>query len=84
MGYSERYIYGIGIKQGLIFSLLGYFPSLLLSIGLYRVMRALSSFPVYMDWQRAVFVFCLSLGMCAVAAFFALGKIKRADPADLF
>ena len=84
MGYSERYIYGIGIKQGLIFSIMGYFPSLLLSLGLYRVLRGLSSFPVYMDLERAIFVFCLTLGMCAVAAFFALGKIKRADPADLF
>ncbi|MCC6415168.1 MAG: FtsX-like permease family protein [Opitutaceae bacterium] len=84
MGYTERYIYWVGIKQGLIFSFLGYFPSLLLSIGLYRLLRALSSFPVYMDWSRALFVFGLSLGMCAIAAVFALGKIKRADPADLF
>lgn len=84
MGYTERYIYGIGIKQALIFSLLGYLPSLLLSMGLYRILRALSSFPVFMDWQRVFFVFGLTLGMCAIAAFFALGKIKRADPADLF
>ena len=63
---------------------MGYFPSLVLSIGLYRVLRELSSFPVYMDLERAVFVFFLTLCMCAVAAFFALGKIKRADPADLF
>ncbi|MBW7896485.1 MAG: FtsX-like permease family protein [Opitutaceae bacterium] len=84
MGYTERFIYGVGIKQGLIFSLLGYFPALVLSMGLYKILRQLSSFPVFMDWQRAVFVFGLSLGMCAVAAFFALGKIKRADPADLF
>jgi putative ABC transport system permease protein len=84
MGYSERFIYGIGIKQGLIFSIMGYFPSLILSIGLYRVLRELSSFPVYMDLERAIFVFFLTLGMCAIAAFFALGKIKRADPADLF
>lgn len=84
MGYTERYIYGIGIKQGLIFSFLGYFPSFVLSLGLYKVLRALSSFPVFMTWERALFVFALSLGMCAIAAFFALGKIKRADPADLF
>lgn len=84
MGYTERYIYGVGIKQGLIFSLLGYFPSFVLSLGLYKVLRALSSFPVFMTWERAAFVFCLSLAMCAIAAVFALGKIKRADPADLF
>lgn len=84
MGYTERYIYGVGILQGLLFSIMGYVPSLILSFGLYRLLRGLSSFPVYMDLQRALFVLGLTLGMCAIAAIFALGKIKRADPADLF
>jgi putative ABC transport system permease protein len=84
MGYTERYIYGVGITQGLLFSLMGYFPSLALSFLLYRVLRALSGFPVYMDLNRALFVFALTLGMCVIAAALSLGKIKRADPADLF
>jgi len=84
MGYTERYIYGVGIAQGLLFSLMGYFPSLALSFILYRVLRALSGFPVYMDLNRALFVFALTLGMCVIAAALSLGKIKRADPADLF
>jgi putative ABC transport system permease protein len=84
MGYTDRFIYGVGIKQGLLFSMMGYFPSLALSFVLYRVLRAASGFPVYMDLSRAVFVFCLALGMCAIAAILSLGKIKRADPADLF
>ncbi len=84
MGYTERYIYGVGIAQGLLFSLMGYFPSLVLSFVLYRVLRALSGFPVYMDAQRALFVFGLTMAMCVIAAALSLGKIKRADPADLF
>jgi putative ABC transport system permease protein len=84
MGYTARYIYNVGIVQGLLFSLMGYFPSLAISLGLYRLLRELSGFPVYMDFNRAAFVFSLSLGMCAIAAALALGKIKRADPADLF
>ncbi len=84
LGYTERSLYLVGIRQGLIFSLLGYFPALGLSFGLYRLLRTLSSFPVHMDWSRALFVFGLTLGMCALAAVFALGKLKRADPADLF
>ena len=84
MGYTEGSIYRVGITQGLIYSLLGYFPSLLLSILLYRVLRELSGFPVIMDLERALFVFALSLGMCAIAAALSLGRIKRADPADLF
>ncbi len=84
IGYTAGHIYSIGIVQGLLFSLMGYFPSLLISLVLYRVLRALSGFPVYMDFNRAAFVFALSLAMCAIAAALALGKIKRADPADLF
>jgi putative ABC transport system permease protein len=84
MGYTERYIYGVGITQGLYFSLMGYFPSLALSLVLYRILRALSGFPVYMDLGRAAFVFGLAIAMCAIAAALSLGKIKRADPADLF
>lgn len=84
MGYTERYIYGVGIAQGLLFSVMGYIPSLLLSFVLYRVLRALSGFPVYMDVGRATFVFGLVMAMCMIAAALALGKIKRADPADLF
>lgn len=84
MGYTERYIYGVGIAQGLFFAVMGYVPSLLLSLVLYRVLRALSGFPVYMDLGRAVFVIGLVLAMCVIAAALSLGKIKRADPADLF
>ena len=63
---------------------MGYFPSLILSFFLYQVLRALSGFPVYMDVNRAVMVFALTMGMCVIAAALSLGKIKRADPADLF
>ena len=84
LGYTENFIYRIGIYQGLLFSLLGYIPSLLLALGLYRLLRALSGFPVYMDWTRVFGVLGLSLVMCAIAAALSLGKIKRADPADLF
>lgn len=84
MGYSEPFIYGIGIQQGVLFALLGYFPALVLSLSLYRILRVLSGFPVYMDWGRVFGVLGLSLAMCGVAAVFALGKIRRANPADLF
>ena len=84
LGYSEGFIYSVGIQQGLLFSMLGYFPSLLLSFLLYRVLRAASGFPVYMDWSRVLTIFGMTMAMCAIAAFLALGKIKRADPAELF
>ena len=32
----------------------------------------------------AVIVLAMSIGMCAVSGFFAVKKVKTADPADLF
>lgn len=84
LGYPSTAIYGIGIQQGLIFALLAYGPALLLATVLYRVTRALSGFPLYMDLGRAVFVLGLAIAMCLFAAVLSLWKIRRADPASLF
>lgn len=84
LGYPSTSIYGIGIQQGLIFALLAYGPALLLATVLYRVTRALSGFPLYMDLGRAVFVLGLAIAMCLFAAVLSLWKIRRADPASLF
>lgn len=84
IGYSEGYLYRLGIKQGLLFAAMGFVPAWFLSYGLYAMLREIVSFPIYMAPSRTLFVLALTLGMCAIAAVFALGRIKRADPADLF
>lgn len=84
IGYSEGYLYRLGIKQGVLFAAMGFVPAWILSYGLYAVLRDIVAFPIFMDAGRTLFVLALTLGMCAIAAVFALGKIKRADPADLF
>lgn len=84
MGYPETFIYGIGIKQGLIFCLLGYLPSALLAHFLYGVIQKLAGLPLTMELPRALLVLTLSLLMCVAAGAFSLYKVKRADPADLF
>lgn len=84
LGYPSNTIYNIGIQQGLIYAMLAYGPALVLATVLYRVARQLSGFPLYMDVERAGFVFTLALIMCAFAAVFSLWKIRKADPASLF
>ncbi len=84
IGHHNGYIYKVGVQQGLIFSCLGYVPALVLSVYLYRLVRALAKLPMLMDVQRVVFVFGLSLAMCGLAAILALRRVKQADPAELF
>lgn len=84
LGYPTTHIYGVGLRQGLIYALLAYGPAFILASLLYRLARALSGFPVFMDAGRAGLVLALALAMCAFAAVLSLWKIRSADPASLF
>ena len=84
MGYSPVFVYIIGIQQGIIYSILGFIPACILGMLLYNVLHNISGFHLWMPLGRAFFVFMLALLMCSVASMFALGKLRNADPADLF
>ncbi len=84
LGFGNGFIYRIGIVQALIFAVMGFIPALVLSAGVYWVVRVLSRLPMQLTPGLIAFVFGLSLFMCVVSCVLALGKVRRADPADLF
>ncbi len=84
MGYSDRFLSLLVLQQACLYAVLGYVPGLILSLTLYELTASLTSLPIYMTWGRALAVFVLALGMCAVSGMLAMRKVKTADPADLF
>jgi putative ABC transport system permease protein len=84
IGYSQRYLSGVVIRQALVLSLLGYIPAFLVTLGLYELGRREAELPLRMTWDRAVGVLLLAVAMCALSGLLALRKVKSADPADLF
>jgi len=84
MGFKNRMIYGIGVKQALIYAMLSYLPSLLLASMIYRVVHRLSRMPMNMTFSLASFVLVMSLLMCAISCVLGLQKVRRTDPAELF
>ena len=72
------------MSVALIFGVMGFIPALVLSAGVYWVVRVLSRLPMQLTPGLVGFVFGLSLAMCVVSCVLALGKVRRADPADLF
>ena len=84
IGYTNSYLYMVGIKQGLIMSFMGYIPALIFSHFLYNMVESLTKVPTAMGLYRAVFVLLLSLAMCGFASVLALQKVKKADPAELY
>ena len=84
MGFSKYYIYKVGAQQSLLFAMMSYLPALPLGHGVAFLVQKASRLPVYLPWELALFVFLLSLLMCLISGILALGKVRKAAPADLF
>jgi putative ABC transport system permease protein len=59
-------------------------PGLLLSFGLYDISRNATQLPVIMTLPQSVNVFTSIFSMCFISGLLAVGKLRSADPADIF
>jgi putative ABC transport system permease protein len=84
LGYPNRFISGIVIQEAVILGVLGFFPGLLAVGFLSAKAAAATHLPLYITPDRAIFVFVLTLSMCAISALLAVRKAARLDPADVF
>jgi putative ABC transport system permease protein len=84
VGYGPGYLSRVVMTQGILFAILGYLPALVLSFGIYALVRNLADLPMYLTPMRALFVLALSIGMCVLSGLLAVRKVHAADPADLF
>ncbi len=84
MGYSDRYLTGVLAQEILVLAILGFIPGFFLSLGLYQITYSATALPVVMKARRAVIVLSLTLIMCSGSGLIALGKLRSADPADIF
>jgi putative ABC transport system permease protein len=84
MGFNSRFIYGIGVKQALMYALMSYFPALGFAYVVFHVVHALSKMPMDLTPGMAGFVFSMSLMMCIISCILGLQKVRRTDPAELY
>lgn len=84
LGYGDRDVYGVVVRQALIFAGLGFVPAFLLALGLYDLLRTQALVPVTMELGRVAGVAGLTALFCLSATFFAARKLQKAAPADLF
>ncbi len=84
LGYGDGFIYGVVVRQAIIFAVLGFSPACLISAVLYYLLRTQALLPVFMEWGRTGIVAGLTACMCLVATGFAVRKLQAADPAELF
>jgi putative ABC transport system permease protein len=84
MGYTDRYLFGVLMQEALLLAVLGYIPSFFVVSGLYVLAANATMLPIVMTVERAVTVFVMTIVMCTISGFVAMGKLRSADPADIF
>ena len=83
-GFKHRYFLNILFQEALLLAFIGYIPGVLLSLLLYEVTRNATAMPITMTLGRAIVVFVVSLAICFTSGAISMGKLREADPADLF
>lgn len=84
IGYRDRQLSQVVLQEAIILSVLGFLPGYAIAQVLYVVARHQAYVPMQMTVARVIFVFLVTLMMCALAASIAMRKLKVADPAEIF
>jgi putative ABC transport system permease protein len=84
MGYRHRFLLGIVFEEAVILAILGFFPSIFVASGLYRLATKATSLPLLLSLSRIILVFGLTIIMCILSGAIATRKLQQADPADMF
>ncbi len=84
MGYPDRVVSGLVLKQALILSHAGFFPGLLVAAILARLVSAATRMPIEFTRADVIGVYLATTSICMVSALLSVGKVRRADPAELF
>ncbi|RCJ26978.1 hypothetical protein A6770_02055 [Nostoc minutum NIES-26] len=83
-GYKHRYFLNVLFQEALILAVLGYIPGLIVSLGLYEIVKDATALPMYMTVPRASLVLLLTIIMCFTSGTITMNKLRDANPADLF
>ncbi|WP_406699598.1 FtsX-like permease family protein [Singulisphaera sp. Ch08] len=84
MGYPDRVVSGLVIKQALVLCHAGFFPGLIVAAILDKLVSLATRMPIELTLSDAIGVYIASTLICMISALLSVGKVRRADPAELF
>lgn len=84
IGYSKAFLVKTVFQEAVLLALLGFLPGLLISIGLYELLQAVSGLPMRVLPERVLLVLGLTVAMCTVSGALAARKALQSDPAEVF
>ena len=84
IGYRDRFVRRVVLREALYLSLLGHVPGLAISYLLYLLLAGATGLPIEMPLSRVALMLALTVAMCMVAGVIAIRKVIAADPAEVF
>jgi putative ABC transport system permease protein len=84
IGYSNGFLNAIVLTEAVLFMLVAFVPALVAALVLYSVIRDKTLLPVTMTALEFGGVLVATLLMSVISALLSLGRLRRADPAEIF
>jgi putative ABC transport system permease protein len=84
MGYTNRYLSRVVVVQALIYALGAFGPAVILAYIAYRVTAALANIPMRMTVPNLALALGLAAAVSFLSALLTVGKLRTADPAELY
>jgi putative ABC transport system permease protein len=84
IGYSNGFLNAIVLIEAVLVMLIAFVPALGAALGIYAVIRAQTLLPVAMSSTEFGGVLAATLLMSVISALLSLGRLRRADPAEIF
>jgi putative ABC transport system permease protein len=84
IGHSDGALLRVIFTEAIILAAIGFIPGCGLSIGMYIFLAQATRLELVMTPDIALMVFVMTILMCMASAAIASGKLRSADPADVF
>ncbi|MEY2983609.1 MAG: ABC-transporter DevC [Cyanobacteriota bacterium] len=84
IGYGDNYLLMVVFQEALLLAIIGFVPSFGLGLLLYSNTARATGLPLIMTASRALTVLTMTVMMCCISGAIAVGRLRAADPADIF
>ena len=84
IGYTNRYLLGVVVRQAVWLSALGFLPALAIAHVLYGWLAAATGLQLSLTPGRVALVLLLTVAMSVLAGLIAVRRALAADPAEVF
>jgi putative ABC transport system permease protein len=83
LGSSSGYIHKVILAQAALSAVLGYALGMVIAMAIVYLSEN-TALPIVMTPALATLLLALTVGMCAISALSAIGKVMKIDPAMVF